>query len=256
MAKLTHPGPLDFSNTQEQWSDWIKRFQRYRQASGLAEKDVQRQVDTLIYVMGDEAEKVYAQLNITAPTNDEAGANANLLYDRTVTTFTNYFQPTSNTLHYSILLSNLEQRGDQTNEQFIRELYEMAGKCGFTEEVKDIMPKMRLLAGMRDKALLRELQMDPEVTVETIKLKMRAKETIMRNQRIEIDGEKERTVAAVRRDTFMQGCETRSTRTAQKSLGRGAIKGENSSSRTAGDDFIKDCRFCGGGHARRTVSGV
>jgi chromatin segregation and condensation protein Rec8/ScpA/Scc1 (kleisin family) len=218
MAKLTAPSPLDFSNAQEAWNDWSKRFQRYRLASGLDEKSAQKQVDTLIYIMGEEAEKVYTQLSITAPTNEEAKANPNILYERTVQAFTDYFQPTSNELHYSILLSNFEQKKHQSNEQFIRELYELVSKCGFRNQQEQTMIKMRLLAGMKDKALSRELQLDSNVTVETIKNKMRAKETILRNQRVEIDGEK--SVADVR---------SRSTRTAQKSLGRGAFKGESSS---------------------------
>ena len=67
MSKLSTPGPLDFSNAQEQWNDWIKCYQRYRKASGLDEKAVKRQADTLIYIMGEEAEKVYAQLEIKEP---------------------------------------------------------------------------------------------------------------------------------------------------------------------------------------------
>lgn len=250
MAKLSPPGPLDFSNTQEHWNGWLKRFQRYRQASGLDEKSAQRQVDTLIYIMGEEAEKVYAQLEITAPTEAQAEDNPNVLYERTVTAFTDYFQPTSNTLHYSILLSNFEQKDHQSNEQFIRELYELVSKCGFTAEQQQTMIKMRLLAGMRDKTLSRELQLDAQVTVETIKLKMRAKETILKNQRVEMDGEK--SVAAVRSNM-------RSTRTTQKTLGRGAFKGENESGGVgvttyqtgAEADFVRDCKFCGGSHARR-----
>ena len=247
---VRHPDPLDFTNAQESWSDWIKRFQRFRQASGLNEKSASRQVDTLIYVMGDEAEKVFAQLTILTPSTEEATANPSKLYDNTVEAFNNYFNPTSNTLHYQIIFGSCVQVMGQTNEQFIRELYELISKCGFTPEQQNIMLKMRLLAGMEDKALSRELQLDADVTVDTIKAKMRAKETILRNQQLELDGEK--TVASL---------QWRSNPTTQKSLGRGLSKGESDKNRSSAEpdrtrmptqsDFIKNCKYCGGSHAIR-----
>ena len=184
------PAALDFVNAQESWNDWIQRFQRYRFASGLEEKAVQRQIDTLIYIMGDQAEKVYTQLEVQQPTEEQVTANAHQLFDNTVRAFTEYFNPTNNQLHYSIMMSNCQQKKGQSNEEFIRELYEIAGKCGFQETEKTLMLKMRLLAGMSDKSLARELQLDSEVSIATIKSKMHAKETILKNQQKHIDGEK------------------------------------------------------------------
>lgn len=53
-------------------------------------------------------------------------------------------------------------------EQFIHELCELIGKCVFSPEQHLIMTKLRLLGGMKDKALSRELALDPDVTIETI----------------------------------------------------------------------------------------
>ena len=60
--------------------------------------------------MGEEAEKVYAQLVIEIPSNEEAKENPEQLYENTVTAFTKDFNPTSNQLHYSIMLSNCCQQ--------------------------------------------------------------------------------------------------------------------------------------------------
>ena len=49
---VTSPEPLSFSNSEE-WPTWIRRFERYRSVSGLDEKSAEKQVDTLIYSMGD-----------------------------------------------------------------------------------------------------------------------------------------------------------------------------------------------------------
>lgn len=133
-SSLKFPNALDFSNSQEKWADWITRFERFRLASGLDEKSVDRQINTLVYAMGEEAEKVYSQLSIRQPTNTEVGNDSQELYKRTVKAFGEYFNPTSNTLHYSILLSSCMQKRGQSNEEFIRELYELAGKCGFSND--------------------------------------------------------------------------------------------------------------------------
>ena len=146
------PAQMDFTNAQEERPRWIQRFQQFRQASGLDEKSAQQQVDILVYLMGEEAEKVYAQLVIEIPSNEEAKENPEQLYENTVTAFTNYFNPTSNQLHYSIMLSNCGQKQRQRNEEFTRELYELIERCGFSEAEKALMLRMRLLAGMQDKS--------------------------------------------------------------------------------------------------------
>ena len=97
---------LDFSNAQEAWPAWIQRFQRYRSASGLDEKDVKKQVDTMIWFKGEKAEKIYSQLTIATPTQQETDADTMALFNKTVKAFEDYFNPRNNHLHYSILLSN------------------------------------------------------------------------------------------------------------------------------------------------------
>ena len=55
--------PTSFLFTKvEKWPKWKRRFEQYRLASGLVEKDEQRQVSTLLYCLGEEAKEV---LNIT-----------------------------------------------------------------------------------------------------------------------------------------------------------------------------------------------
>ena len=52
------------------------------------------------------------------------------------------------------------------------------------------MLKIRLLAGMQHKVLARDLQLDPNVTVDITTSQRRAKEIIYNNQRKQINGEK------------------------------------------------------------------
>ena len=55
--QVTPPEPLSFSNP-EKWPKWIGRFERFRSVSGLDKKTTEKQVDTLIYSMGDKVENI------------------------------------------------------------------------------------------------------------------------------------------------------------------------------------------------------
>ena len=64
-SRLPPPGEFDFPKPDE-WPKWIKRFEQYRSASGLDADSETRQIDTLLYCLGGEAESVLASTNITA----------------------------------------------------------------------------------------------------------------------------------------------------------------------------------------------
>ena len=52
---------FDFKRPEE-WPRWIRRFERFHQASDLTTKSQESQVSTLIYAMGDKADDI---LNLT-----------------------------------------------------------------------------------------------------------------------------------------------------------------------------------------------
>lgn len=222
MSSIKPPGPLDFASASECWGDWRRRFERYRSASGLADQAQQRQVDSLIYIMGEEAEKIMVQITPRAAGADEEAADT--LFIRTLEGFDAYFSPRDNSLHYSIVFSSRVQGPDESNEEFIRDLYELVAKCGWSADQQALMLRTRILAGMKDKALSRELQLNDNVTINDIKVKMRAKEIILKNQKAELDGEV--VVAAVKH------------RLAHSAEARGQTSRN-----------LVDCRFCGLTHA-------
>ena len=55
--QVATPEPFTFSRPEE-WVKWIRRFERFRVASGLAQRDEEVQVSTLIYAMGDQADDI------------------------------------------------------------------------------------------------------------------------------------------------------------------------------------------------------
>ena len=51
--QVVPPDAFNFSHPSE-WKKWIRRFERFRNASGLKEKSEEAQVNTLIYSMADD----------------------------------------------------------------------------------------------------------------------------------------------------------------------------------------------------------
>eukprot|EP00795_Rhopilema_esculentum_P003277 gene3277-1608_t len=58
MAKFQVSPPEKFTFKPEEWSKWVRRFERLRLASELNEKDEENQVNTLFYYMGDDADDI------------------------------------------------------------------------------------------------------------------------------------------------------------------------------------------------------
>jgi hypothetical protein len=61
---ITPPERFDFSKAEE-WSKWIRRFERFRIAAGLAPTDDESHVNTLIYCIGDKADDIMTTFDLT-----------------------------------------------------------------------------------------------------------------------------------------------------------------------------------------------
>ena len=60
--RLQPPEPFNFRNPDD-WQRWKRRFQQFREASSLDESTQTKQVSTLLYCLGEEAEAVLASTN-------------------------------------------------------------------------------------------------------------------------------------------------------------------------------------------------
>jgi len=71
MASLSLRPPASFNfRKPEEWKKWKSRFEQYCLASGLSKESAERQVSTLLYCMGEDAEAVLATTRIS--TEDRA----------------------------------------------------------------------------------------------------------------------------------------------------------------------------------------
>ena len=75
---LLPPEPFDFRNPDD-WPRWKRRFEQYRVAAGLTADSEGKQVNALLYCLGEEAEAVLNSTN--------AGADDKAKYDTVVAEF-------------------------------------------------------------------------------------------------------------------------------------------------------------------------
>ena len=61
--QISQPEPFDFANPEE-WPKWVRRFKRFRQASGLTDKSEEAQLNASIYCMGDCADDILGSFKL------------------------------------------------------------------------------------------------------------------------------------------------------------------------------------------------
>ena len=66
VAALHIDPPENFTfSTSATWLKWKTRFERYRIASGLSLKTGKEQVNSLIYIMGEQAEDIFSSFGLS-----------------------------------------------------------------------------------------------------------------------------------------------------------------------------------------------
>ena len=84
-VSLSLPPPGNYSFVSIEWETWLRRFGRFSVAFGLCDKPGQVQVDTLIYVMGTQAEIIIENMHLSQ--NQVAN------YEYVTKALTKYFLP-------------------------------------------------------------------------------------------------------------------------------------------------------------------
>ena len=165
-STLPPPGAFNFSKPEE-WPRWLKRFKQYRSAAGLAGESEARQVDTLLYCMGEEAEDVLTSTNISAEDREK--------YDKVIEHFKSHFKVRRNVIFERARFNRLCQKEGETAEQYITELYSVIEFCEYGD-LKEEMLRDRPVVGIRDLALSEKMQTDPKLALESAKTLVRQKE--------------------------------------------------------------------------------
>ena len=114
--QIAPPSEMDFSKPEE-WAKWIRRFERFRQASGLSTKAETDQVNTLVYSMGDEADDILQSLSL----NEEDSATFNGVKAK----FDAYFIGSRNVIYERAKLNQRKQMTGEPVDSFITSLHKL-----------------------------------------------------------------------------------------------------------------------------------
>ena len=144
---LTPPTTFSFKNTEE-WPKWKRRFEQYRQAAGLVSESDERQVSTLLYCLGEDAEDVLDTTKITAEDKKK--------YAKVVEAFDAHFKVRKNIIFERARFNQRYQNQGESVEQFITDVHRLAENCNFGT-MKDELVRDRLVVGIRDNSLSERL---------------------------------------------------------------------------------------------------
>ena len=119
---LQLPENFNFAHP-DTWMRWIKRFERYRVASGLLDRDESVQVSTLIYAMGEEAEDILASF-------EPSKANR-AKYDVVKRSFEDHFVKRHNPIFERTRFNQRMQQQGETVDSFVTSLHSLAEHCDY-----------------------------------------------------------------------------------------------------------------------------
>ena len=172
--RLQPPDKFDFKKPDD-WSRWKRRFQQFRIASALDTQSDSKQICTLLYSMGEEAEMVLASMNIS-----ESDSKS---YVKVLGKLDEYFHVRHNVIFERARFNRRDQMESESGDQYITELYYLADRCSYGSLTPEMI-RDRLVVGIRNKILSERLQLDPELTLEKAKTMLRQKEAVHSQQQV------------------------------------------------------------------------
>jgi len=171
--QVAAPEPFNFSRPEE-WTKWSRRFERFRKASGLDQKDDEAQVNTLIYSMGDEADDILR--SFTALSEEDKKK-----YEPVVAQFEAHFVKRRNIIFERARFNMRKQEEGEPVDAFITSLYALAEHCGYGS-LHDEMIRDRIVVGIRNSQLSEKLQLDSGLTLEKAVTHVRQSEAVKQQQ--------------------------------------------------------------------------
>ena len=178
-APLQPPLPFRF-DCPDEWPKWRRRFEQFRVASGLSKEDEERQINTLLYCLGEDADDVLTSTNISEESRKK--------YTDVLAKFDTDFKVRKNVIFERVRFNCRVQEHEESVEQFITSLYSLSENCQYGE-LKDEMICDRIVVGIRDSTLSERLQMDETLTLDKAKKMVRQREAVKEQQNVLKQGE-------------------------------------------------------------------
>ena len=143
----------------DNWSAWKKRLDQYRIASGLSEGGEPRQVCVLLYCLGPGIKGVLASTGVTEEDQKKYGTVCEKL--------DTFFSVQQNVIFEWVRFNLRNQLPGESAKEYISSLYILAESCKYGT-FKQEMIRDRLVVGIRDRHLSERLQMDADLTFESV----------------------------------------------------------------------------------------
>ena len=164
--QISPPEEFDFSKPTE-WIKWIRRFERFRSASGLSKRDEESQVNTLLYSsMGSKSNDILATFGLT--TKDSKKYDVDFVKRR-------------NIIFEHAKFHRRKQESGEAVDSFITDLYGLAEHCQFGF-LHDEMIRDRIVVVLADQKLSEKLQLDADLTLEKAINSVRQSESVRSQQ--------------------------------------------------------------------------
>ena len=170
--QMSPPEQFKFSHPEE-WPKWIRRFERFRKASGLDGKEQEAQVNTLIYAMGDAADDILHSFQLSEEDSKK--------YDVVKAKFESHFVQKRNVIYERAKFNLRKQEPGETVDTFITALYGLAEYCEYGD-LHDQMIRDRIVVGIRDAHLSEKLQLDSSLTLTKAVQQARGAEAVKQQQ--------------------------------------------------------------------------
>ena len=172
--QITPPESLSF-NRPEEWPKWIRRFERFRQASGLDTKGEESQINALIYKMGDHADDILCSFGL----NEEDAKK----YDVVKGKFDGHFVKRRNKIFEGAKFNQRVQKEGESVDSFITALYTISDHCEYGNLCEEMI-RDRIVVGILNSRLSEQLQLDPDLKLETAVTKVHQSEAVKQQQSI------------------------------------------------------------------------
>ena len=168
------PPPASFNfDEPNSWTQWLQRFERFRIASGLAEKTEEYQVNSLLYIMGEKSDDVLYTLTLSDAQRKK--------YEDVCKALSEYFIGKHNVIYERAKFNTRYQQPGETAESFITDVHKLAEHCQYGV-LREEMIRDRIVVGIRDAKLSEKLQLDPNLTLAKTKTQVRQNEEVKKQQ--------------------------------------------------------------------------
>nr|XP_054591370.1 uncharacterized protein LOC129155169 [Nothobranchius furzeri] len=171
---IAPPGNFNFEEPSS-WPQWIRRFERFRWASGLDGKAEDYQVNSLLYVMGDRSDDILG----TLPLSDQQKA----VYADVTRAFGEHFIGKHNVIYERAKFNSRQQQQGESAEIFITDVHKLAEHCKFGALMEEMIRDC-IVVGIRDSRLSERLQLDPHLTLAKTITQVRQQEEIKKQQQL------------------------------------------------------------------------